>query len=204
VLCHKPDLAGLNGRLKGKRFMEEWREDNLGSLFIQIKREMPGENPGTLTDVEYLDVLTYILQENGFPQGRQELRFETLESIGIVSRDGPKPLSAGAVIQTFGCLTRDTATENWMLRNATPFTRGRNRQDLSPEELNRLDQQDPSSQTVELNIGFFRRLAGKEIDLTHHIGRKVLVRGRLETSAGKPRVTVVAMQTTDSTCGSGG
>src|SRR5262252_2842351 len=45
AVCHKPNLTGLDGRLKGKRFMEEWREDNLNSLFIQIKRGMPAENP---------------------------------------------------------------------------------------------------------------------------------------------------------------
>ena len=109
-MCHKPNLTGLDGRLKGKRFMEDWREDNLNSLFIQIKRGMPAENPSSLSDAEYLDVLTYILLGNGFPRGRHELRLESLRSIAIVSRDGPKPLPEGSMIQTLGCLTRDSAT----------------------------------------------------------------------------------------------
>src|SRR5215831_13972827 len=98
AVCHRANLSGLDGRLKGKRFIEDWREDNLNGLFIAIKSGMPPENPSSLSDAEYLDVLTYVLQENGFPRGQHELRFESLKSIEIVSRDGPKPLPKGAMI----------------------------------------------------------------------------------------------------------
>src|SRR5688572_26738766 len=64
VVCHYANLGGLDSRLKGKRFMSDWREDNLSSLFIQMKKGMPPENPSSLSDAEYLDVLTYILEEN--------------------------------------------------------------------------------------------------------------------------------------------
>ena len=200
TLCHDPDLTGLDGRLKGDRFIEDWREDNLSNLFIQIKRGMPAENPSSLTDSEYLEVLTYILQENGFPRGRAALKFETLESIAIVSRDGPKPLPKGAMIQTFGCLAREGA-ENWRLTNAADFKRGRNRQDLSAEELNRLDQQRRGSQTVALDIVLFRRFLGKGIDLANYEGRKVVITGRLETAEGRTsRVMLFTAQPMGSIC----
>jgi len=200
VLCHKSDLSGLQGRIKGTRFMQEWREDNLKNLFIHTKRGMPAENPSSLSDAEYLDVLAYILQENGFPRGRHELRFDTLESILIVGPDGPKPLPEGAVIQTFGCITGDTATGSWMLRNAVAFTRARDLKNLSREELNRLGERRPGSQAVELNTAIFRRFTGRSTFLDNYKGHKVLIRGRLERAEGTPQVMLFGLQEIDSSC----
>jgi cytochrome c5 len=206
TVCHRPDLAGLDGRLKGKRFMEDWLEDNLNSLFIEIKRGMPAENPSSLSDAEYLDVLTYVLSENGFPRGQHELRFETLKNIEIVSRDGPKPLPKGAMIQTFGCLTRDATVGNWTLRNTVAFTRARNFRDLGPEELNQIDQQRPGSRTVDLDTPFYIRITGQDRrftgpkDLVNYNGRKVMIRGRLESDKGTPRVMILMLQDNGSGC----
>src|SRR3954470_13088392 len=67
VQCHTPDL---NTGLSGPLFMNDWREDRLASLFEQMKTNMPSDAPSTLSDQQYLDVLTFILRKNGFPEGR--------------------------------------------------------------------------------------------------------------------------------------
>jgi len=72
--------------------------------------------------------------------------------------------------------------------------------DLSREELVRLDQQRPGSQTIDLNTAFFGRFTGKKIDLADYNGRKVVVRGRLESAKGTPRVMIVTLQGVGSGC----
>ena len=35
---------------------------------------MPADGPGSLADADYLDVVAFLLKENGFPSGPSELR----------------------------------------------------------------------------------------------------------------------------------
>src|SRR5215475_8514562 len=46
--CHRPDLGGFEGVLRGQKFMDHWREDSLDSLFSNISRSMPRSDPGSL------------------------------------------------------------------------------------------------------------------------------------------------------------
>ena len=54
---------------QGTPFMERWREFNVGSLFTLIRDTMPRDNPGSLDDRIYLDIVARMLQVNGFPTG---------------------------------------------------------------------------------------------------------------------------------------
>jgi len=54
--CHRDDLSGYTG-LKGSKFIDNWREDSLGSLWTRISKTMPAGAPGTLKESEYLDIL---------------------------------------------------------------------------------------------------------------------------------------------------
>src|SRR5262249_490063 len=103
--CHRADLSGFNGALIGDTFMNRWREDNLNSLFTNIKTTMPRNNPGILKADMYLDIVTYILQQNTFPVGDNELREDSLKTIQIVGKGGAEALPAGALAQTYGCIT---------------------------------------------------------------------------------------------------
>src|SRR5437773_280947 len=66
--CHRGDLSGYTG-LRGAKFLENWREDHLGSLWERISMTMPAGAPGSLKQNEYLDILAYLLQANDFPAG---------------------------------------------------------------------------------------------------------------------------------------
>jgi hypothetical protein len=92
VRCHKDDLNGIEGALKGDAFMERRREDTVETLYLDIKATMPRGNAGRLPADTYVDLIAYILQANGFPEGSDELRVELLEGIQVVGKNGPAPV----------------------------------------------------------------------------------------------------------------
>ena len=68
--------------LLGEEFLEGWDGEVLAELMFFMKDEMPEDNPGGLSEEEYMDVLAYLLQENGYPPG-DELTSGALEEIII-------------------------------------------------------------------------------------------------------------------------
>src|SRR5580765_159542 len=89
--CHGKTLGGSEGNgppLKGGTFLAHWDKDTLGSLFVKIRDTMPLGSPGTLTDEVKLQILAYVLQQNGFPAGTSDLPGDVgaLEEIGIQQR----------------------------------------------------------------------------------------------------------------------
>jgi mono/diheme cytochrome c family protein len=89
--CHGVPLTGSQGNgptLKGAAFLAHWDKDTLGSLYTKIRDTMPQGTPGTLTDEVKLQILAYVLEQNGFPQGNSELPGDVsaLEEIGIQQR----------------------------------------------------------------------------------------------------------------------
>jgi mono/diheme cytochrome c family protein len=89
--CHGVPLTGSQGNgptLKGGPFLAHWDHDTLGSLYVKIRDTMPQGSPGTLTDEVKLQILAYVLQQNGFPEGKTELPGDVnaLEEIGIQQR----------------------------------------------------------------------------------------------------------------------
>lgn len=64
-------------------FHAAWADEPVYFLAKDIKELMPDDNPGVLTQQEVVDVLSYILQMNQFPEGEAELpeEEEALRSI---------------------------------------------------------------------------------------------------------------------------
>src|SRR5215469_2161370 len=62
--CHTADLKLLTG----PHFIDDWREESLQYLFDGIKTTMPAEAPSSLSNQQYMDVLTFILKKNGIPE----------------------------------------------------------------------------------------------------------------------------------------
>src|SRR5262249_26321384 len=102
--CHKQDLQGIEGAMKGEQFMERRREDNLETFFLDIKATMPRGNPGGLPDQTYADLIAYFLQNNDMPSGSSELKRDVLEKIQLVGKDGPKPVPNFVPVLSVGCL----------------------------------------------------------------------------------------------------
>src|SRR6185436_6397604 len=118
--CHGDDLGrNRSYPLAGEGFMEHWEASTLVRLLNQI-REMPPGAPATVDDAGRRDVLAYLLQQNGFPEGATELATDEriLETIQIVRRTGPGALRTGAVVRVAGCLAKRDERE-WELTGAT-------------------------------------------------------------------------------------
>lgn len=106
--CHGSGLTGAGEApaLKGASFISNWAGLTLGDLFDRTKNTMPIQNPGGLSRDQYADILSFVLRENGYPAGQQELyrRSEYLKAIAIAPpAEGAtaKPqASAAAPVQT--------------------------------------------------------------------------------------------------------
>ena len=57
----------------GGRFRVRWAGRTAGEMFDFVSTTMPEGNPGSLDPEQYADVLAYILRENGYPSGDDEL-----------------------------------------------------------------------------------------------------------------------------------
>jgi mono/diheme cytochrome c family protein len=72
--CHMTDLSGHEyaGALAGFGFLLKWQDASLAELFGRV-RSMPIGRIGTVALQEHLDILAYMLQKNGYPEGAGEL-----------------------------------------------------------------------------------------------------------------------------------
>ena len=114
--CHDPSEQGEAPLLSGDVFMRNWEGHSVGRLYSKIIEEMPANNPESVASAQKLDVLTYILHENGFPSGATPLSGEpeTLARIQIVPEGGLTGPRTGAMVVVVGCLGRAAPTE-WRL-----------------------------------------------------------------------------------------
>jgi cytochrome c len=70
------DLSGSGQALPlaGDAFMDVWEGQTVADLLGLVQGTMPQDKPGTLTSQDALDIITYILQQNKFPAGKEELK----------------------------------------------------------------------------------------------------------------------------------
>ena len=74
AVCHMDDLGGHEyaGALAGYPFQLKWEDASVAEVFGRI-RSMPLGEPGSLSTQDYLDILAYVLEANGYPSGKDEL-----------------------------------------------------------------------------------------------------------------------------------
>jgi S-disulfanyl-L-cysteine oxidoreductase SoxD len=119
--CHATDLRGVNGSsLAGEGFLLHWEGRTVERLVRKIRETMPPEGAGTMTDRETVDTVAYLLQQNRYPDGSNELALEpaTLAGIQIRSGAGPAVVRNGALVQAIGCLV-ENRDDGWLLNEAT-------------------------------------------------------------------------------------
>ena len=117
--CHNADLSGDRGpALKGERFMTTWGGGGANRLFEKIRDTMPPFATSTLDDATKLDIVTFILQTNGFPAGQKDLAAADLESIDIVAQGEVPKTQNFARVQIVGCLARSDENR-FVLTNAS-------------------------------------------------------------------------------------
>ena len=77
LACHGETMAGLDQAppLVGPQFGSNWNGEPLWALVARIGT-MPPNDPGSLSEAESVDILTYILWYNGLPFGAAPLSTE--------------------------------------------------------------------------------------------------------------------------------
>ena len=65
--CH------TNSEFRGRAFQSTWGHRTVYSFYRSVRSTMPDDNPGSLEEETYLDVVSYILSINGHVAGLVEL-----------------------------------------------------------------------------------------------------------------------------------
>lgn len=66
--CHEPS------RFSGDSFLESWNNKTMKDIWDVASGTMPEDNPGSLKQQEYADILGYFLSLNEYPTGESELQ----------------------------------------------------------------------------------------------------------------------------------
>jgi cytochrome c553 len=191
--CHKDDLTGYDGALKGNRFMDHWREDSLEGLYKTIKSTMPRGAPASLEDAVYLDILAYILQSNEFPSGPGELVMGALRGIQVEAKSGPQEAPVGALVEVVGCLEQGPAN-SWSLTRATRPVRTRNPYNSTLEELKARQAASPGTYKFGLRDSALYHPESLK-------GQKVEAKGFMIRNPGDDSINLTSLQTTGFECG---
>jgi mono/diheme cytochrome c family protein len=195
ITCHLADLdgsanptAGARGApLAGTRFVQDFGESKLSALFNKMKRDMPSGRPGTLTDQQYLDAATYVLQKNNFPSGSDELTVDVADNTWIPGAGGAEGLQNYTFVSAIGCLYQDP-TRSWLLTHA---------EELKKTEPAAAETPAASSAPGEFT---FRLLDAISYKPEPHNGHKVRVTGHMVRLGAEIRVNVASLQMISSSC----
>jgi hypothetical protein len=184
--CHEGGGNGL--LLSSEDFFNRWRGERLSALFRYMKTTMPPDNPGSLGDWEYLDIVTYILQINGYAEGSTDLLPSHLDGILLIGSDGHQPLPAGTSVYAVGCLNE--GENGWFLTSASLPSRSRT--------LPETEQSFKTLETQLLGSGKVR-LEGS-FDGVGSRGAKVYVKGALTHRDGESGIDVSAIRVLNPQC----
>lgn len=196
--CHRADLTGFSAPpLKGDLFMDRWREFKLDVLYTLVKNTMPNGAPGTLSEPQYLDIVSYILQNNQIPAGKTELTTAITKSHLLVGPDGPQPLPNSSLADVVGCLVLETG-QGWFLVSASEPVRTLNQWEFSPEDTRINREKLLGDQLFRLNN--ILDVPGFEPEKSD-TPRKTEAKGTLVRQAnGAARLNVSALQTVGGEC----
>ena len=81
--CHEPS------RFSGEAFHESWDNKPLKELWDVASGTMPEDNPGSLKQQEYADILAYFLSLNAYPPGTPSCR-ATASAMAAIKIDKKK------------------------------------------------------------------------------------------------------------------
>lgn len=192
--CHRPDLGGANGpALRGERFARIFAGKDLKTLYTKIATTMPRGAAASLGDAVYLDIVAYVLRENGFPAGDSELTTEGLSVEVLPGRPKPPPpVGDFSYVEVVGCLTPGP-DNTWLLTNAS-----------EPVGLAVTGPAVRQSEVTDRPLGsqVFRLLDAMAYNPDALKGRKMYVKGLLIRLPGEQRMTISSFETVAPTCGS--
>lgn len=91
AMCHGPALDGQPGgysgpALKGPDFADPSYDFHVNDIFNFVAKLMPAATPGSLTQDQDVQIMAFILQQNGYPAGSKELVYEDAEKSTVPLR----------------------------------------------------------------------------------------------------------------------
>ncbi|MGD0435937.1 MAG: cytochrome c [Bryobacteraceae bacterium] len=88
--CHAEDLAGAEHApaLKGDPFWREWDQQKARLLYRRIISTMPSDDPGSLPEKDVIDIVAFLLKENGLPVGAKAI--ESANQLNDITLERPK------------------------------------------------------------------------------------------------------------------
>ena len=189
--CHGDDPANSQNPLSGDRFAEHWESRTLADLFRRIRDTMPAGQVAAVEDPQKLDAMAYVMQQNGFPEGRAELTpdADALATIQITGKGGPIPVRTGTLVRTTGCLELRDDRE-WQLTSATEPER--TALDTASKTSSRQDSPQSDARTIVLLNPFPSPAA--------HRGHRVAATGFLVRRADGDAVNVVSLEMLAPSC----
>jgi mono/diheme cytochrome c family protein len=192
VNCHNRDLAGSvrAPALRGDKFMLSWQNGSVNNLYSKIRFSMPATYPDSVSDEVKLDIVAYLLQQNGFPAGSTGLAIdaERLEAIQIVKK-GNTELPNFILVQTIGCLTQGPKN-TWSLTKASEPT-------VTKEGATK---EDAPIFTAKPGAQTFLLVSAAAFQPDSHKGETVAARGLLYREPGESRLNLTSLQTVAPTC----
>ena len=77
AMCHGAHLEGRAGpSLKGPNWASDKADYTVGEVFTVVSQQMPATDPGSLEKSDYVNIMAYLLQQNGYPAGDKALDFD--------------------------------------------------------------------------------------------------------------------------------
>ena len=199
-VCHGDALDGVSApELTGNRFLERWREDTLDTIYNYIKDNMPlnrAPDAPRIPESDYLDILTHILNVNGYRSGPGDLTADLIGKVVLIGKNGPQPVPDGSLVITVGCLSQNRDGV-WLLFNATEPARTRRSTASTPAELS------ASSQRPLGSLIF--RLADLEavpnFTPDSHRGHKMQAKGYVVRQPRAERINLSSIEMLSAECG---
>ena len=186
--CHGEDLAGTTApALTGDRFMATFGNETVDRLFIKIRDTMPPNFGTILDDGAKIDIVSYILQTNGYPAGPRELRpaAPELTAIEILRKGEQASVTNFSLVETVGCLTKGP-NDAWLLINS------------AEPAATRDDAPDPAALSAAaakpLGRGKLRLLSAAPHDPASHQGHKMEARGLIYQDPADARITLTSLR----------
>jgi cytochrome c5 len=193
--CHGADLKGVTApALTGDRFFESWGGEPIDRLFVKIRDTMPPTfSTSAIDDKTKLEIVTYILQANGFPSGTSELAVgaDVMATALILKKGQQAAVQNFSLVQTVGCLARGEGNTWRLTQTAEPVT---TREDApTPEALQ-------SAAARPLGSRTFMLYSAVPFSPASHVGEKVEARGLVYNDPADSRITLTSLKPTGASC----
>jgi mono/diheme cytochrome c family protein len=187
--CHNSTLDGTvrAPALHGEKFMANWIDTNVDTLFTKLRDTMPATYPDTVAEDVKLDIVTYLLQANSFPAGSTELKLDQKELANIrIVKQGAKEIPNFALVALTGCLAAGPGN-SWVLTNASDPV-------VTKEEVSA----DPKA--GPLGTQTYLLVSTAAFQPASHQGQKAEARGLLYRQPNENRINLTSLQMVASDC----